>query len=291
MKIRLRVLAPPDAKASLRRDDVLAAVVDLDAVVFELDDESPLFDRFLACSGDAEGCWLNPVTTFTPKEVAGVRLFQPECRKLLREGPGDWEANTARLVSRPLEEIGGFRARTLDRIALNRAGLRPNEVACAGDWMAEWVIARGVATVFEEAGLSGFDLGPVYRPRTGEEYEDVFLLRAGARMPPAADDLTTPALPPSDPEGGRRQLSCLTYDPAAFDAGADFRRTAEAWSSNLMSVMLVSARVREVFLERSLRGWAFRPVLERGSPLHDAYLRRWTALLARVARSNPRHHF
>jgi hypothetical protein len=58
-----------------------------------------------------------------------------------------------------------------------------------------------------------------------------------------------------------------------------------------MPVWVISARVREVFTRNKLRGWAFRPVLEQGTPLHDAYLAKWQNLMARISASNARHFF
>jgi hypothetical protein len=57
-----------------------------------------------------------------------------------------------------------------------------------------------------------------------------------------------------------------------------------------MPIWVISARVRECVQDAKLKGWAFRPVLEAGTPLHAAYLEVWSGLLARVA-VNPRNRF
>jgi hypothetical protein len=70
----------------------------------------------------------------------------------------------------------------------------------------------------------------------------------------------------------------------------DLNRTAENFSNNYMPLWVVSARVRACVLAAKLKGWAFRPVLEPGTPLHEAYRTLWSDLLSRTA-VNPRNRF
>jgi hypothetical protein len=291
MKIKLRILCKQDAKAFLAQDPQVAAVCNLDAVgPLELDSDEPVFDRFLAVTCGTSGCWFNPIQEFTRVEMVPVRYFQLECRKLVREGPGDYEINIARLRNLPFF-LHGEKIRLLDRIALSRASLKPNEIACAGDWMAEFITHREVGRIFEIEGLTGFTLHPVLDPKARKDYEDVFQLYTESLMPQAELDLTTPPHP-DFPDKKPRQLACLTYDfRDGSEPTADFNRTAEAWSSNDMPVWVISSRVREIFNRHKLRGWAFRPVLEKGTSLHDAYLAKWQNLMGRISASNPRHFF
>ena len=290
MKINLRILCQKDAVAALARDPEVSGAVDLNAVVFELGSDDPLFDRFLERTRGTSGCWLNPVMEFTRAEAEQARLFQLEGRKLLREGPGDYEANFARLRELPFRETGPFRIKLLDRFALSRASLKPDEVAAAGDWTAEFLVSREAAGIFAQGGLSGFSLRPVLA-KSGKEHENVFLLYTESLLPLAEPDLTTPPFPAGEGEVGRRQLACLTYDFRGGPPASDFFRTAENWSSNDMPLWVVSPRVRDAFTRHKLKGWAFRPVLEKGTPLQAAYLAKWQDLMARVSASNPRHHF
>lgn len=292
MKINLRVLCQRDAVAALARDRTMATSSDLDAVVFELDSDNPLFDRFLELTTSTSGCWLNPVMTFSPAEMAAARHFQLEGRKLVREGPGDYEVNIARLRALPFIKTGPFRIRLLDAVSLSRASLKPTEVACAADWMAEFIVSRAVGNIFKTEGLRGFSLRPVLAPKSGKQHEEVTLLYTTHLMPLATLDLTTPVFEDRGEEGGHRQLACLAYDfGTSLRPESDFCRTAENWSSNHMPVWVVSARVREVFLRHKLRGWAFRPVMETGTALYAAYRDKWQVLMGRVAACNPRHHF
>jgi hypothetical protein len=292
LKINLRILCKKDAKATLVKDAEVAAACDLRGPTLDLDEGHPLFDRILVLTKGTEGCWFNPLMEFTKAETGAVRFFQLECRKLVREGPGDYEVNVARLRSLPFLETGGGRKiRLLERIALRCASLKANEIACAGDWMAEFVAHREAGRIFESEGLTGLSLRPVFDPKAGKDYEDLFQLYTDSLMPPVELDLTTPPHPDS-PAKKPRQLACLTYD---FGKGnepvSDFNRTAEAWSSNDMPAWVVTSRVREVFTRNKLRGWAFRPVLEKGTDLHAAYLAKWQDLIDRISASNTRHFF
>ena len=164
MNIGLRILCQKDAVAALARDANLAAGCNLDDTVFELDADSPLFGRFLERTTSTSGCWLNPVMAFTKSELASVRFLQLEGRKLVIEGPGDYDANIARLRSRPFRHTGSFRMRVLDTLTLGGARLKPNEVACAGDWASEFIVSATVGRLFEKEGLEGVELRPVTDP-------------------------------------------------------------------------------------------------------------------------------
>jgi hypothetical protein len=256
--------------------------------------DSPEFDCLLKVSKTRSRCWFNPWMEFSEAELAQSRFFQLECRgRLLNEKKGDWELNIARLRSLPFIKSGpGARIRLLDRIALRgAASLKPNEVGCPTHWMAEFVVAQEVGRIFESEGLAEFSLRPVFDSRTKRDYDSFFQIYTDRIMPRALIDATTPLQPAVGNPDARRELGCLSYDFRGNVPGYDFHRTAEAWSNNDMPLWIVSARVRECFKRHKLRGWAFRPVLEAGSELHETYTRMWEDLFARVARSNPRHIF
>jgi hypothetical protein len=290
VKITIRATCGQDV------DEALAAELSLapGARLPDFDAASPAFDRLLEVSKSRSRCWFNPWMQFTRAEMAQVRFFQLECRgKVLQEGRGDYERNRARLESLPFIRSGpGASIRLIDRIALRGAALRPNEIAGSCEWMAEFVVSREVGRLFESEGLTGFSLRPVFDSRTKQDAEHIFQLYSERLMPRALVDATTPVHPDEDDPEHRRQLACLSYDFAGRPPEeADFRRTAEPWSSNHLPVWVVSRRVRECFERRKLRGWAFRPVLEAGSELHAAYTRMWDDLFARVRASHPQHFF
>ena len=289
MKITIRALCGNEVDEAFLADRSPGAVSRLP----DFDASSPAFDRLLEVSKSGKGCWFNPWMEFTAGEMAQSRFFQLECRgKIIREKGGDYDLNTTRLRSLPFITSGpGARIRLLDRIVLRGATIAPNAVACASDWMAEFVVSKDVGRIFESEGLTGFTLRPVFDTKTKTNYDTFFQLYTDHIMPRALVDATTVTYRNETDIDDRRQLACLTYDFGGDPPTGDFHRTAEAWSNNDMPVWIVSARVREVVERHKVRGWAFRPVLEAGTPLQVAYKQLWEDLFARVAASNARHHF
>lgn len=294
MKITLRVLAREDVLAVAKRDSRLAEAFDLEAIVFEIDSSNELFDRFLELTRETSGSWFNPVMSFTKQELESARLFQLDCRgKIVNEKPRDYDWNAGRLKNTDyIRTSANLKIKIIDQIALSsNIKVRPNAVGCASNWMAEFVLAAPVAHIFESAGLTGFETRPILDLRSGALHEDFFLLYSSSIMPAAVLDVTTPMSIERDPEDSSpRELGCLTYDPEDLESVLDFNRTAEDWSSNSMPLWVVTSRVRDVFLRNKLRGWAFRPVLERGSDLHQEYLEMWKDLIERVS-INPQNFF
>ena len=293
MNITLRIAVRDDARAALLRDPELSRTSNLSAPVIELDADDPRFDRVLALTADTSGCWLNPIMKFTAAELRAARFFQLEGRKIAAETPADADLNRGRLEATPFRTARGrvLRIKLIDRIALSRVALPPNGVALAGDWMAEFVAHRAVARIFEQDGFTGCSFRPIVDPKTRGDRADYVQLYSESIMPPAVLDATTINVTGDIPEeGGWRELGCLTYALRAGDHVDDFNRTAENWSNSFIPLWIVSARVRDAFQQHKLKGWAFRPVLEQGTPLHRAYADAWTSLLARVA-INPRNRW
>jgi hypothetical protein len=294
MKITIRAICKRDVVAAFAADPANAALVDVASLtIADLDATSPAFDRLLEAARGRSRCWFHAWMEFSAAEIASCRLLQLECRgRVLREGRREYDLNVARLRSLPFIDSGpGARIRLLDRITLRGVRLKPNQVACAAEWMAEFVVSRGVARIFETAGLTGCSFMPLVDAASGEPYEDAFQLYTNHIMPRAGIDVTTPIHPDEADRHHRRELGCLTYHLEGNLPSVDFLRTAEAWSSNDMPVWIVSRRVRECFVKNQLRGWAFRPVLEAGTDLHEAYIRSWHDLVSRVAASHPGHIF
>lgn len=293
MRIRIRPTCRRDVVDVFAADPANAALVDAATLrIADLDASSPEFDRLLAASTGAS-CWFHAWMEFSTAEIAACRFLQLECRgRVLKESRRDYETNIARLRSLPFIGKGaGARIRLIDGITLRGVSLKPNQVACAAEWMAEFVLPGSIGRIFESEGLTGFVLAPLIDARSGEPYDDAFQLYSEHVMPRSGIDVTTPVHPDYDDPHQRRQLGCLTYHFDGNEPVVDFLRSAEAWSSNDMPVWIVSRRVRECFVKHKLRGWAFRPVLEAGSALHEAYIRLWHDLVDRVAASSARHIF
>src|SRR5688500_294495 len=142
MKIFVRACCGQDV------DDALAAEGALpnNSGFPDFDVSSREFDRLLEVSKLRSRCWFNPWMELTPAELEQCRFFQLACRgRVLKEGEGDYELNVGRLRSLPFVVNGpGARVRLLDRITLRAAAVKPNEVACAGDWMAEFIVSQEV---------------------------------------------------------------------------------------------------------------------------------------------------
>jgi hypothetical protein len=291
--ITLRIAVRDDARAALLRDVDLSRTCNLSAPVIELDAGDPRFDRVLELTRDTSGCWLNPIMRFTAAETRAAHYYQLEGRKLVLETGPDNDLNRARLAGVGFYSAGGrsLPIKLIDRLALSRVALPPNAVGLAGDWMAEFVVGRGVAAIFEQERLTGYTLRPVFDPKTKGDRTDCSQLYCESIMPPAEIDATTLNMAKDLPdEGGWRELGCLTYELHEAGAIADFNRTAENWSNSFIPVWVVSARVREAFERHKLKGWAFRPVLEKNSPLHRTYMDAWSTLLAKAA-LNPRNRW
>lgn len=293
MRIHLRLLCQADVTAVLAQNPVMVSTLDLDSTVFELDSESEIFDQVLELTKDTSGCWLNPVMRFTRAEMVQVRYFQLECRgRIIRETQKDYALNSARVNALPfIHTSDRTKIKLLDRIALSKISLKPNGIGCASDWMAEYILTDTVTKVFERAGFTGFSPRLVFSPQAGKNHETYFQLYTENIMPLAELDLTTPSLENEiREEGGYRQLGCLTYDFQGDEFILDFNRTAENWSNNFMPFWVVTARIKECFERNKLRGWGFRPVLEKGTGLHLTYLAKWESLFKRIA-INPRNRF
>ena len=294
MTITLRIVVHEDATSEVIRDPSLATAVDLSATTIELDATDPSFHRLLDVTRDTPGAWLKPVMHFSPREMAQARYFQLECRgRIIRETPVDQELNRAHLEATAFVRANQrpLRIKVVDRIALSRIALPPNMIGCATEWMGEFVLGRATADTFRAENFRGFGVLPVFNPVLDADHTEYFHLYTEHIMPAAELDETTPGMERESPDdGGWRELGCLTYDLAGQEPPADFNRTAENWSASFIPLWIVSARVRDAYERHGLKGWAFRPILEKGTPLHVQYVRAWNELLARV-RVNPRNRF
>ncbi len=292
MKFKLRVTCPGDAIQMLSQDKEVADAFDLSFGPIETDSEDAILDRILDITQNSSGLWFNPIMTFTKKEIDKARFFQLECRKTVHETDRDYELNSSRLAKRPfIHTTDQCKIKLIDEVALSRIKLKPNMVAGVDEWTAEFIITSTVAGCFEKEKLSGLALKPVLNPKTGAYHDEFHMLYTESIMPPVEYDRTIQRLEKEiHEEGGFRNLGCLTYDFEKTVPDADFNRTSENFSSNFMPIWVVSARVRECFARNKLRGWAFRPVLEKGSKLQSTYLEKWQSLFERIS-INPQNIF
>ena len=288
MKINLRILFQAEAKPALRETGLFSND-ELESVVLDLDSESDRFARFVQATRDTiTGSWFNPLMIFTRKELDSADYFQLECRKTLAENNKDCEWNDSHVKSLALILTrAGQEIKLPDRIAVSRViPLKPHMVACVGQSLEEYVVHADVAAAFSSDGFSGFSLRPLFNARTKTAHADVHHLYSSALMPPAEFDRT---VRPAD-GGGVRQLGCLTYQNLEQHNLADFNRTAEDWAMGYIPLWVVSAAVRGCFMRNKFKGWAFRPVLSKGSEMHRQYEALWDALLEKTS-INPLNFF
>jgi len=287
LKISLRILFQQDTIRPLLKTGEFSED-ELQNIVIELDADSPRLAVFLEATKKSSGSWFNPRVTFTRKELDQTEYFQLDCRKTVSESPRDMEWNDQHVKSlQRIRTVSGADIYLPHRIAASKVkNIKPNMVAGVGQKLQEFIVHDNVGAVLTEAGLTGFILLPFYDSRTETAHSDVRQLYSNSIMPAAELDRTTP---PAD-GGGVRLLGCLVYDELDRDAVTDFNRTAEDWAAANMPLWVVSARVCEVFQHNKFKGWAFRPVLEKGSNMHSEYLRLWEELFVRTA-INPRNFF
>lgn len=287
VKIALRILFQEDARRPLLETGLFSAD-EVQGVVLDLDFQSERLQPFLDATRNTSGSWFNPIMKFTKGELDGASHFQLECRKTLAESMNDMEWNERHIASLKRRTTStGAEIYLPERIAVSKVtALKSNMVAGVGQSLQEFVVHADVGRAFSEEGFSGFSLRPVFNGKTEIEHADVRQLYSDVIMPPAVLDRTTP---PAD-GGGVRQLGCLVYENPDLQSLADFSRTAEDWAAGNMPIWVVSARVREFFMRRKLKGWVFRPVLEKDSEMHQKYERLWDSLFEQVS-VNPHNFF
>ena len=293
MNLRLRITCPPDdALKILAQDEVIARAFDLKSLVFEIDSEDELFYRILLLTKNTTGISFNPIMLFSKSEVDQTRYFQLECRKVVNEFGPDYEINSSRMKKMKfISTIGHCKIKLLDQVALSKINLKPNMVAGVDQWTMEFIITAAVAKKFEDDKLLGLNLKPVFNPKTGKHHSGFFQLYTDHVLQPIVRDATILDHKEEIPEeGGLRELGCLTYNFHESFSIFDFNRTAENFGSNYMPLWVVSDRVRRCFVHNKLRGWAFRPVIEKGSEIHKLYLMKWESLLDRMS-INPLNKF
>lgn len=229
-----------------------------------------------------KGFWISVQVVFSPAELRTVTHFELICRKFITETRKDFEWNDAAKDKAPLYNAGGESPIRLARnLALTHIRLKPNMVGAIGDWTQEYVIGSGVATVFQEAKLSGLSLISIQNPKMGTPHEGFFQIFSDSILKPATVDCSVERINSaySEENGQLRHLGCLSYPAADLGDSTDFNRTAEPWGGwHGWPLWVVRAKVRELFTKQKLRGWAFGPVLITNTDLYADYLRQWERL-------------
>jgi hypothetical protein len=266
-------------------------LLEVDAIGFSsFDLESPLLPKIFEATRGTTRLWMGLDFSFEAAELTGARFVQPMCRRLVHESDREKSGNFEAARKGLLETAHGTRIHLLDRLELRNIRLKPNAIGGL-HWIDEYVIGAGVVDAFRSSRLRAFEPRPILDRKTGQPHRQHFHLYTRHVMPLADYECARVVRGGTDSEGDEYRLfGCLVYEPERLDGAADFNRTAEPWSSNGGPLWVLCQRVRRCFAEHKLTGWQFRPVLEKGTPLHEEYFAKWRRLQDMMA-INPQNRF
>jgi hypothetical protein len=242
----------------------------------------------LQAGESTKGFWVSGEAVFSETELKGISHYEAVCRKVVKESPADYDANAAMCKRTRLLDAGGESPiRLVSGLVLSHIPLKPNMVGLIGDWTQEYVVGSGVAQAFTTAGLTGFSLLPISHPKRRSPHERFFQLFSDSILKPASLDCSVERIKSVVPsENGHLQhMGCLSYVQPDLANSPDFSRTAEPWGGwDGWPLWVVRAKVKQTFDQHKMRGWAFRPILVRGSDLYTEYVSQWQHLYDLVAR-------
>ncbi|MEM7003063.1 MAG: hypothetical protein AAF529_19910 [Pseudomonadota bacterium] len=277
MKIDLFVNANTQAQDALLAAGVCQA--EDFAGIFELDAASEQFAALIEVTTGMEAGWLNPVVSFSKKEIAGALFLRVRCRKTVACSRLDDDRNLEHIEQQPWIDAGAAhgKIRVGSAVVLSKVGsVKPNSVAGVGEWMNEFVVGQAVEQAWSEAGFSGFSMHAVRHSKTDQVFTEIKQLQVDSFMPPMHFDHSM-RLHADSP--APRPLGGLVYAEALSPTTLqDFNRTAEAFTGQSMPDFVVSQAVAAQFAEKKFRGWAFEPVLEVGTDLYDEHSEQWAKL-------------
>lgn len=210
-------------------------MIDTSAIVVHLDSDDARLHELLEVTRHTSGVWLNPGMSFTAAELAQARFLQLDCRgKIINETAADGTYNRAAVDGADFHLSRGriLPIKLVDRLALTKIKIATNAIGCATHWTPEFVVPRGVADVFHDEGLTGFELRPVIDSKNRQRHTDFFLLYSDSIMPNVERDRRTLDKRATD-NPSWRELGALTYDFTGRETCCDFNRTAENWSNSL----------------------------------------------------------
>ena len=238
----------------------------------------------MAVTRGTRGCRLNPFVEFDTEEIKQAKFFQLEARgKIIKETNIDYEINLRELENTIFYYTDDqIKIKIIQQLYLSKVDIKPYTISIATDWLSEFVLHNSVIDIFKEAGLTGFSTKMIFNPKLGENNANCCMLFSNNIMPKAELDITTINYIQEEHGYYFRELGCLTYDIKVDDKIADFNRTAENWSSNYCPIWIVTAATKKIYDQNKLKGWAFRPVLEKGTILYKTYIQKWENIFQKV---------
>lgn len=248
------------------------------------DAASPVLPALLSSAAGEEISFLRDMR-FSARELREAPRLEVLPRKTVAQAPADIEATRrAYAAQEPEPSAGGWRVRLPREIFLSRP-VPPDTAAHVDQWTGEHVLGAAAAAALRGSGLSGWRLRPVLHPRTGQPHGDAQHLWTEELLPAASMDSTRFETPCEGHAAGQptpRRYGCLSYPAGALRGAPDFARTAEPWDAWETPAWTLSPAACG-WAGANLKGWAFRPMLEEGTPAHAEHGKLWSALLATLA--------
>ncbi len=222
---------------------------------------------------------------FSAREIAAASHLGVVCRKTIGQSDAESRATLADYDADALHATAArWQVRLPRRMFLGKP-VPPETIAHVDQYTGEYVLGSAAAQALRSSGLTGWELQPVLHWKTLEPQPQVGMhLTTRALLPPALECASTFETFDDGPKatGTPRRFGALSYARGALEASPDFARTAEPWCEWSTPQWVVRQRVRSWYEDAGLRGWAFHPVLEEGTPLQREHEERWAALLAQL---------
>jgi hypothetical protein len=244
--------------------------------------DSPLVARVLGI-GDPERPSFFRDMRFTPAELAASTRLEVRTKVTIGQSAAASEATRQAYEADALHPTAsGWPIRLPQRVFLSKPPAA-GTIAHVDQWTGEYVMDEPTAGGLRASGLTGWQLLPVWRPKT-QQPEPAFgwHLASATLLPPALRTFSAfGALPTRPPEPPRRH-GLVAYAPRDLEGVADFARTCEPWDAWDVPMWTVSQAARQWYEAQALRGWAFWPLLEEGTRLHDEHEALWARAIAAV---------
>jgi hypothetical protein len=244
--------------------------------------ESPLVQRVLDID-DAERPSFFRDLQFSAKEIAQAARLEVRTKVTLGQSNAASEATHAAYETEPLlDSAGGWPVRLPQRIFLSKPPAA-GTIAHVDQWTGEYVMDNATADLLRATRLTGWQLHPVWKPKTRAP-EPAFgqHLRTETLLPPALRTFSAFGAFPCGPNVPPRRHGLIAYDAAALQDAPDFARTAEPWEAWDIPEWTVSQAVRAFYEANGLRGWTFWPLLQEGTALFDEHESLWSRTIERV---------
>jgi hypothetical protein len=240
----------------------------------------PVLPRLLSVAQGEPVSFLRDVQC-AATEVASASHLEVVARATVGQSRADSKATLAAYHADPLHPTASrWQVRLPSRIFLSKP-VAQAAIAHVDQWTGEYVLGDDAAQALRTSGLRGYALRPVLHHKTGGPQEGGHHLVTSELLPAAMEESTTFETfddGPRQPSTPRR-YGLLAYAAGALDASPDLARTAEPWGAWRTPAWIVRRQVRDWFGAAQLRGWAFQPVLNEGTPLHTEHTQRWADLL------------